>query len=231
MTSEKHDREAESLGQFLKKARIAQGLELEQIGEETRISSSNLKAMEADDYGALPADAFTRGFYSLYAKRLKLDPSDIIARFKAERGAHPRKDAVISHNPPAHKAAQQVSNMAEPSYFSPLSTIGYILLLLIILGGGICWHFNINPATYISEKLRSLQEEDVPKGPAGDVDNSGAGQQDAAGNAGQGATSAIYRSGTINLAFTAGPVYSPAMTYDPTPCMNNPGYRRNSSAC
>lgn len=171
MTSETHGRETESLGQFLKRTRISQGYDLEDICEETRISGSNLKAMEADDYGSLPADAFTRGFYTLYARRLKLNPDEIVARFKAERGVYPRKGTSSSHNPPAHKAAKQVSNMAEPTFGSPLSTIGYVLLLIIILTGGVCWYFNINPATFISEKLRGLQEEKASDGLPGDVDN------------------------------------------------------------
>jgi len=160
MTTEMQDRETESLGQFLKHTRIDRGLDLEQIAEDTRISASNLRAMEADEYSALPADAFSRGFYILYAKTLQLDPESIVARYRSERGLHPRKGAVVKHNPPAHKAAQQLSNMAEPSAVSPLSTIGYIVLLLIILAGGLCWYFNINPATYISEKLRAFQGEE-----------------------------------------------------------------------
>jgi len=159
MTSEKHGREEESLGQFLRRTRIARGLEFEQVVEETRISTSNLKAIESDDFAALPADAFSRGFYTIYARKLLLDPEEIVARYRAERGVSPKRGGNIAHNPPGHKASQQVSNMAEPSAVSPLSTLGYIILMLIILAGGLCWYFNINPATYLSEQLRSFQTE------------------------------------------------------------------------
>ncbi|SHO49718.1 helix-turn-helix domain-containing protein [Desulfopila aestuarii] len=159
MTNDKHGREEESLGQFLKRTRIARGLEFEQVVEETRISTSNLKAMESDDFAALPADAFSRGFYTIYARKLLLDPEEIVARYRIERGVIPKRGGTMAHNPPGHKAAQQVSNMAEPSAVSPLSTLGYIILMLIILAGGLCWYFNINPATYLSEQLRSFQTE------------------------------------------------------------------------
>lgn len=159
MTSDKQGKESESLGQFLTRTRIEQGYDFNQIVEDTRISASNLTAMESDDYAALPADAFSRGFYTLLAKKLHLDPEVIVARYRAERGLNPRKGgAVVSHNPPAHKAAKQVSSMAEPSAVSPLSSVGYVLLLLIIVAGGLCWYFGINPATYISERLRALQD-------------------------------------------------------------------------
>jgi cytoskeletal protein RodZ len=160
MTNESLHNEPESLGQFLHKTRIAQGVELDQVGEETKISITKLKAMESDDFGALPVDVFARGFYGIYAKTLNLDPNEIVARFLAERGPTLRKEGAIPNTTPPHKAAQEVSNMAEPSSVSPMSTVGLALLLLIILGGGICWYFNVNPATYISEKIRGVQDID-----------------------------------------------------------------------
>lgn len=159
--------EDESLGQYLKRTRITLGYDIPQMVAETRISTSNLTAIEDDDYASLPADAFCRGFYAIYAKALGLDAEEIVGRYRAERGISPRKGGGVAHNPPAHKAAKQVGNMATPAGVSPLSTIGYVLLLLIILTGGVCWYFNINPATYLSEKLRSFQEggEVVPPQP------------------------------------------------------------------
>lgn len=214
MTNEKHGREAESLGQFLTRTRISQGFELVQIVEETRISGSNLKAMEADDFGALPADAFTRGFYAIYARKLNLDPEEIVARFKAERGAHPRKGSVTGHNPPAHKAAQQVSDMAEPSTISPLSTIGYVLLLFIILSGGIFWYFNINPATFISEKLRGLQHEETPAARPADI-NDGTKQPAPSADKSQGATATRYSSRSLYVSWDAGIFYGSAGSPQP----------------
>ena len=176
MTTEKLLPEDESLGQFLKRTRRARGYELSHMIEETRISSSNLMAMEEDAYSSLPADAFCRGFYAIYARALGLDPEKIVARYRAERGVTARKGNTIAYNPPAHKAAQQVGNMATPSGVSPLSTVGYILLLLIILTGGLCWYFNINPATFLSEKLRSLQGE--PPAPEAKPQENGATSRD-----------------------------------------------------
>lgn len=207
MTNEKHARETETLGQFLKRTRISQGFDLEQIAEDTRISFSNLKAMEADEYTALPAEVFCRGFYTIYAKKLRLDPNEVVSRYRTERGLHPLKDDSISHNPPAHKAAQQVSNMAEPSFSSPISTIGYVLLLLIILTGGICWYLDINPATFISEKLRSLQNEEAP-GP-GDV-NGGAKQPAGAEKKSQGSIPAANGSDALRLSWDAAVFPAPA---------------------
>jgi cytoskeletal protein RodZ len=128
--------------------------------------------MEADDYGSLPADAFARGFYTLYARTLNLDPKKVVARFMSERGVRPTKEELSYYNMPHNRTARQVSSMAEPSSASTVSTIGYVLLLLIIIAGGICWYFNINPATYISEKLRGVEDVQTPAALPGDADSS-----------------------------------------------------------
>lgn len=166
MTNETPDPVTESLGQYLKNTRTAKGYDLEKICTETRISRSNLRAMESDEYEALPADAFAKGFYNIYAQILGLNPEEIVTRFLAERGSTPQGNKEAIHNPPARKAQKQVGNMAEPSGVSPLSTFGFALLLLIIIGAGVCWYLNINPAAFISEKLRGLQETETTVAPA-----------------------------------------------------------------
>lgn len=156
----------ESLGALLHRTRIERGIELEQIIEETKISGSNLRAMESDNFHILPADAFARGFYAHYARALQLNPDEIVARFLMERNAHPsgsRKNSRSVAAPPGSQA-KRVSSMAEPTGVSPISTLGFVLLLLIIIAGGICWYLSINPAAYLSEMLRGVQHvEDTTK--------------------------------------------------------------------
>ena len=166
-------REHETLGQFLRNTRVARAIDLNQIAEETRISGSNLRAMEADDYTTLPADAFARGFYALYAKALHLDPDEVVERFFLERDGRPSplKQAAHKNAPLPGNMARQVSSMAEPVKTSPMSSLGFILLLLIIITGGICLYFSINPATYISEKLRQFQQVET-ESPAAAKDSS-----------------------------------------------------------
>lgn len=159
-TQDDNTQENESLGQFLRNTRLAQAIDLKQISDETKISGSNLRAMEADDYESLPADAFARGFYGLYAKRLQLDPDETVARFLLERGSKPSpyKQATSIGSPLPSDMARQVSSMAEPAKSSPMSSLGFILLLLILIAGGVCLYLSINPATYLSEKLRQFQQ-------------------------------------------------------------------------
>ncbi len=64
-----------SLGEYIRETRIRLGFDLLTVAEETRISSKSIQAIEENDFAALPAEAFTRGFYVLYAKMLSLDPA------------------------------------------------------------------------------------------------------------------------------------------------------------
>ena len=56
------------------------------------------------------------------------------------------------------KLAQEVGNMAERPSYMPFSFFGLLVLLMLLLGGVLSWYFSWNPATYLSQKLRSLEE-------------------------------------------------------------------------
>lgn len=91
MTAElRYDQEGASdsdplnLGSQLRQARVSGGITLDDAQRTTRISRRYLEALEADDYAALPAPVFARGFLRSYAQFLGLDASALVARFPGE---------------------------------------------------------------------------------------------------------------------------------------------------
>ncbi|MEZ4472535.1 MAG: helix-turn-helix domain-containing protein [bacterium] len=70
----------ESPGALLASARVRAGLSLVDVSERSRISVANLAALESDDWDALPAMVYTRGFMRLFAREVGLDPEAVIAR-------------------------------------------------------------------------------------------------------------------------------------------------------
>jgi flagellar biosynthesis protein FlhG len=64
-------------GSLLRAVRESQGLELKQISRRTRINMAYLEALEADDFAALPAIVYVRGFLTELAKFLRLDPVQV----------------------------------------------------------------------------------------------------------------------------------------------------------
>jgi cytoskeleton protein RodZ len=143
-----------SLGEFLREERIKQGLDLEAIAEGTRISPKNLRAMEENDFTALPAEVFTRGFYTLYARHLALDPGEIMTMYGLERKNRPKE--LDYKTPPPNRQAQNMRNLADRPSSLPFAYFGFMLLLLLLFGAFLCWYFSWNPASYLSAKLRSF---------------------------------------------------------------------------
>jgi len=75
----------ESLGRWLRTARGAKALTLEEIEAITCIRVRFLEALESGDYGAMPSgEAQTRGFLRRYAAFLGLSPEEAIARYEQE---------------------------------------------------------------------------------------------------------------------------------------------------
>ncbi len=145
-----------SLGEYIRETRISQGFDLVKVAKVTKISSKSIQAIEENDFAALPAEAFTRGFYVLYAKMLSLDPSKILKMYALERPSRHEADSQLMH--PMSKLTKEVGSMAERPSFLPFSFLGMTLLLLLLLGGFLCWYFSWNPAMYLSQKLRSLEQ-------------------------------------------------------------------------
>jgi flagellar biosynthesis protein FlhG len=64
-------------GALLRKVRESQGVELDDISRHTKINVVQLRAIEEEDFAALPAVVYLRGFVVEIAKFLKLDPTQV----------------------------------------------------------------------------------------------------------------------------------------------------------
>jgi cytoskeletal protein RodZ len=68
-----------SPGAQLMEARKALGLTVESVAAQLNLATRQIRALETDDYAALPGVATTRGFFRAYAKLLKLDAVPLLA--------------------------------------------------------------------------------------------------------------------------------------------------------
>ena len=157
------DNERESLGEFLRRNREEQGLSLEEIASVTKISLSILTALEEDDYANLPAEAFVRGFYGIYAGHLSLDPDMVRERYVQQQKNMPSRST--KRVPTPTQLAMETSSMAERPSVNSNSIIGLSIMAIFIITAAVCWYLSWNPATYLSQKLRGVPEE--PAAPAG----------------------------------------------------------------
>jgi cytoskeletal protein RodZ len=70
-----------ALGERFRAARDARGLTLSDVSEQIRIRSVYLAAIEEENWTAIGAPVYVRGFLRTYARFLGLDPEEVVAAF------------------------------------------------------------------------------------------------------------------------------------------------------
>lgn len=79
-----------SLGEQLRRARLARNVSLREISDQTRITMRHLEAIESDDYKHLPGGIFNRSFVRAFARCVGFDEKralDLYARTARDHGA------------------------------------------------------------------------------------------------------------------------------------------------
>lgn len=79
------------IGQQLREAREAQGLQIDTVAARLRLMHRQIEAMEADDFEALGRPVFARGFVRNYARLLGLDPEALLERMEGPRPDQPAR--------------------------------------------------------------------------------------------------------------------------------------------
>ncbi len=75
------------VGEKLRDARLAQGLELSDIANRTRVPQRHLAAIEASDYSGLPSPTYAIGFVKAYARAVGADEVALARELRAETSA------------------------------------------------------------------------------------------------------------------------------------------------
>jgi len=77
----------QALGERFREAREARGLALSDAAEQIRIRSVYLAAIEEENWSAIGAPVYVRGFLRTYARFLGLDPEEAVGSFNQTLGA------------------------------------------------------------------------------------------------------------------------------------------------
>src|SRR5512138_2073985 len=94
-----------SVGNYLRELRQRRGLSLDEISRATRVAPRYLEALEADQFAALPAPVFTRGFIRAYCHAVGETADEALAQYD-DRDGQPSPAARPSATPsPAASAA------------------------------------------------------------------------------------------------------------------------------
>lgn len=144
-----------TIGEQLRKARIAQIRDLSQIAEETKISKYYLEAMEADQIERLPGLFFYKSFVRQYSQLLKLDSAKLEAQINAGHGAPEvtvnelRRSRMPSFRESALRAANSVSSDMRLVF----AGVG---LIAVLVGGSMVYTWIQRPGTTVITESRPV---------------------------------------------------------------------------
>ena len=114
------------IGDTLRRARVRQGLKLEQVAAKTKIGSRFLQAMEQNRFESLPGGLFTRSFLRQYTHLLGLNEDEIIAALK-EQFEEPALPLPL----PLQRGSSRIPQ---------LPAFGWLVVTIIVCGGvSILW--------------------------------------------------------------------------------------------
>src|SRR5262245_33844459 len=119
-----------SVGAYLRQLRETRGVPLEEIARITRVSTTYLHALEADDFASLPVPVFTRGFVRAYCQALGEAPDEAISLY--ERRGDPSAPATAVPVAPVTSMAR--SSTPAPGVSSePVRNRGPVLVSFVLL--------------------------------------------------------------------------------------------------
>ncbi len=98
----------DSLGGKLREAREARGLTPSQLAELTRIKIQQIEGLENNDFSAIPAPMYAKGFLKILAQELALDARQLVALYEEMTHAEPPP-------PPAREGARRPVALQRPS--------------------------------------------------------------------------------------------------------------------
>lgn len=123
-----------SLGEFLKSERVKRGITIEQTASATKIGLKVLKQLEEDQYSALPALPFVRGFVRNYGKFLGLDGDKLLQEYSAFLEEH-------SHERPKRDAGHSGYAFERPEGEQSRKVLWGVMAGMLVFGGAVVFLF------------------------------------------------------------------------------------------
>ena len=145
-----------SLGRLLTVAREEKGLEIEDVTKQLRMSAHQIKALENDDFKALPNPMYTRGFIRNYARLLQLDPELLLHMYRNHVPTSPPHPINLS------SANIPIFNQSKKPW---LSYVIASVVIVIALGAWLIYmgYAEIHPDKTVATQLATTSHKHKPK--------------------------------------------------------------------
>lgn len=176
----------QSLGVKLRLDRQRQGISLDKIVEDTRISHRYLEAIEADDQTSLPGEFFYRAFVRQYSKYLGWNPDEVekqINLVSSLAAPEPLEQAAALASSLSLNSDQQIVALRETLKDKPMrprqddgmskAWLAFAALVILACGGYFTWR-NFLPAPTasspsVAETKHEVEQKPVETKPAVDL--------------------------------------------------------------
>lgn len=124
-----------SVGSYLRELRTQRGVSLEEISRSTRVLTGYLEALEADEFEALPAPVFTKGFIRAYCQALGVAPDEAFSIFEGRSGdGTVTKPAGPQARPAQASGAAEAARRREAAENRSRSAVLTGFVMLVVLG-------------------------------------------------------------------------------------------------
>ncbi len=131
MSSENEQPKRSGVGEQLRRAREKMGRSASEMARELRLTVDKIEALEAEDYGRLPAEAYVKGYLRNYAVAVGLSPDALVEAYDRHlRGeSHPDDD----------DQAPLIPEPERPLMEHPWRVAWVSLLLLVVVSTVTIW--------------------------------------------------------------------------------------------
>ena len=147
--------EVENTGNYLRTLRMSKGLSIKDVTEATRISATNLNAIEDENFSVLPANTFTRGLLNIYADFLGANKEAVVTKFMEEREGSSSQKRRSRQKPSGRVLSPR--RLAEPSQISSITMAGVLFLVIVVSFTGYCVYTSWNPFNFLMKENRDMQ--------------------------------------------------------------------------
>jgi cytoskeleton protein RodZ len=150
----------ERVGDRLRAARLAAGIDLSDVATKTRVPLRHLQAIEGGDYAALPGSTYCVGFVKAFARVVGVDEESATADLRAEL-----RDLNLDQR--AERIEYQVADATRlPS--KTLAWVAAAVALLVLIGFGV-WRTNlVSDPDPVTEIAATPSEDATVEAPGGD---------------------------------------------------------------
>jgi cytoskeleton protein RodZ len=131
------------IGDTLSEARTRRAVDLEEVEAATGIRPRYLRAIEAEDWDALPEEFYARSFIRKYAQFLGVAPEPLVDEYRRQRGttARPGEAPTSPFARTSSRKAEALRRRRKRQAFYSWATLGLIVVgvivgILVLIGGG-----------------------------------------------------------------------------------------------